>query len=138
MNCAICGCELPCQNQQLEKLLDLMIATNPIYVIPASGQCENCKKRTSATAAHKTYNEKGFLLPDSMNSMSSFHGKVNPDGTYRFSIHDCHTSIRLRGDLNTLEGVQEAVAKVETLEGALRRFRAFIELRYDLTDYRKL
>jgi hypothetical protein len=49
----------------------------------------------------KTYNDKAFLLPDSINSCASYHAKVFEDGKYIFRIHDCLTGIRLTGDLNT-------------------------------------
>jgi hypothetical protein len=74
----------------------------------------------------KTYNEKAFLLPDSINSMAGYHGKIYETGEYRFRIHDCITGICLRGNLNTSEGISEAYNKVEALIEGLTGFKEFI------------
>lgn len=79
---------------------------------------------------NKTYNKKAFLLPDSINSMSAYHAKVFEDGKYIFRIHDCLTGIRLRGDLNTKEGVTEAYNKTDALIEGLQGFKDFIFQNY--------
>jgi len=74
----------------------------------------------------ETYNEKAFLLPDSINSCALYHAKVFADGRYLFRIHDCVTGIRLKGELNTEDGRQDALEKVTELMLGLERFRNFI------------
>jgi hypothetical protein len=78
----------------------------------------------------KTYNKKAFLLPDSINSCASYHAKVFEDGKYIFRIHDCLTGIRLIGDLNTKEHVEEAYNKVSTLIEGLQGFKNYINNKY--------
>ena len=75
----------------------------------------------------ETYNDKSFLLPDSINSMAAYHAKVYEDGTYRFRIHDCITGVCFRGDLKTKEGVTEAYSKATQLIIGLEGFRDFVK-----------
>lgn len=121
MKCAVCGMETNILQQN----------NQGAYV------CTNCLNAPKPEL-HRVYNEKGFLLPDSLLSMSGYHAKLFPDGSYIFRIHDCQNGIRLRGELNTLEGVREAIGKVAALESALSRFRQHLEKQYDTTDYSKL
>lgn len=68
------------------------------------------------------YNRKGFLLPDSIHSMAAYHAKIYEDGNYRFRIHDCITSIRLIGKLETEQDYNEAINKCVSLADALTKF----------------
>jgi hypothetical protein len=76
------------------------------------------------------YNEKGFLLPESINSCASFHAKIMPTGEYMFRVHDCINGIRLRGDLNDESQRMEAIEKLNTLAIAAMNFAAFIRANY--------
>lgn len=87
-------------------------------------------KQTETTVKIKTYNKKAFLLPDSINSCALFHAKVFPDGKYIFRIHDCITGIRLSGDLNTPENIQEAKIKTRALIEGLKEFENFLNENY--------
>ena len=80
---------------------------------------------------HKTYNRKAFLLPNSIKSAAMFHAKIFEDGNYMLRIHDCVTGIRLRGDLNNQNDVQEAKEKLLALENGIKEFRCWIEENYD-------
>lgn len=80
----------------------------------------------------KQYNEKGFLLPESIKSMAAWHAKIMPDGKYMFRIHDCVTGIRLQGDLNNPEDVLEAMNKLNALASAAQCFSNFIHKNYHL------
>jgi len=79
---------------------------------------------------NKTYNKKAFLIPDSINSCSLYHAKVFDDGRYIFRIHDCNTGIRLKGELNTKEGIREALKKTDALIEGLKDFEDFIYINY--------
>ena len=74
----------------------------------------------------ETYNKKEFLLPESINSCASYHAKVFENGEYMFRIHDCITGIRLRGDLNTPIGIEEAKGKVKALISGLKDFENYL------------
>ena len=74
----------------------------------------------------RTYNKKGFLVPDSIYSMASFHAKIYPDGQYRFRIHDCNNSIRLIGKLDSIESIDEAIEKLDTLQSAVMDFKSHL------------
>jgi hypothetical protein len=78
----------------------------------------------------KTYNKKGFLLPDSILSAAMFHAKILPTGEYMFRIHDCNDGIRLRGDITDPEQVVEAIEKLRVLAAAALEFASFIEGAY--------
>jgi len=84
---------------------------------------------------HQVYNVKAFLLPDSINSMASYHAKIDKEGIYKFSIHDCNGGIRLKGDLNDRTDIAEAIDKLNTLENALRLFRDHIKDNYTVTPF---
>ena len=79
-----------------------------------------------------TYNEKGFLLPDSPRSMAACHAKIKPEGTALFSIHDCNGGIRLWNDLTDPEQVHEMCEKLRTLAAAALKFAHFIDKTYNL------
>ena len=79
---------------------------------------------------HITYNKKGFLLPNSINSCASFHAKIFQSGEYMFRIHDCNTGIRLRGNLNSQEAIQEAKEKIRSLIDGLKKFEQHIKETY--------
>jgi hypothetical protein len=79
---------------------------------------------------YKEYNRKGFLLPDSIRSCASFHAKIMPTGEYLFRIHDCIGGVRLRGDLNKEDEVEEACEKLITLSVELLNFAKFIQAQY--------
>lgn len=61
-----------------------------------------------------SYNEKGFVLPESIRSCASYHAKIMDSGEYLFRIHD------------SVE-VDEAVEKLETLAAAAQRFANHIK-----------
>ncbi|GHV13561.1 hypothetical protein FACS1894169_00830 [Bacteroidia bacterium] len=73
-----------------------------------------------------SYNEKRFLLPKSPNSMACYHAKIDADGKMKLTIHDCNGSIRLHNDLNTPEGVREAIDKLAALETGIHQLRRHI------------
>ena len=77
------------------------------------------------------YNRKGFLLPDSIDSMAGFHAKLFATGPHRgeyiFRIHDCITGIRLRGQLESINDFDDAIEKMERLASALLSFSGHLE-----------
>ena len=79
---------------------------------------------------HQTYNKKAFLLPESANSMSAYHAKIDCDGIMKLTISDCNGIIRLWNDLKTDEGIQESVEKLETLGSAIIELQDFIYQNY--------
>ena len=76
------------------------------------------------------YNNKGFLLPDSIKSMAAYHAKIMPDGKYLFRLHDCISGVRLIGDLNDPVDVEESISKLEVLSEAAKNFADFIKTNY--------
>lgn len=78
----------------------------------------------------KEYNQKDFLLPESIRSCASYHAKILPSGEYLFRIHDCINGIRLRGDLNDPKQIAEAVEKLRSLSEAATKFADFIQQEY--------
>ena len=87
-------------------------------------------KKKIKKMTHPEYNEKGFLLPESIRSCASFHAKILPTGEYLFRIHDCITGIRLRGDLNNPEECEEAYYKLMKLSKETEDFANFIRDKY--------
>lgn len=77
-----------------------------------------------------THNNKGFLVPQSHRTMSSFHAKVMEDGIMKFTIHDCKSSIQLHNDLNDPEQLNEAMQKLSTLASAVVELQDFIYQNY--------
>lgn len=78
----------------------------------------------------KTYNKKGFLLPDSIKSMAAYHAKIMPDGKYLFRIHDCLGGIRLVGDMTDPVDIKESIEKLRCLANSANEFADFIEHNY--------
>ena len=76
---------------------------------------------------YKEYNKKAFLLPNSIRSMAAYHAKLYPTGRYVFHIHDCHTGIRLTGQLDNREDFVEASEKAKALASGLVRFSMHIK-----------
>lgn len=73
------------------------------------------------------YNEKKFLVEDSILSASMYQAKMYEDGEYKFRIHDCIGGIRLRGNiLKEEKGLEEAKAKFKTLREGIERFEAYL------------
>ncbi len=77
-----------------------------------------------------TYNQKGFLLPISPRSMAAYHAKVQEDGIYKLTIHDCEGSIQLWGDLNDPEQLKEAEIKLMRLIQGIHQLKEFIIQEY--------
>lgn len=75
------------------------------------------------------YNKKEFLLPDSPESMSCYHAKIQYN-VMNLTIHDCNTSIRLKNDLNDPAEVLEAIRKLGVLAGAIIELQDFIYQNY--------
>jgi len=65
-----------------------------------------------------------------MNSMASFHIKIEPTGIYKATFHDCNNSIRLWGDLSKKEGIEEAKEKMKALRKAIEDFENHIRINY--------
>lgn len=80
-----------------------------------------------------TYNKKAFLLPDGIDSMAAYHAIIRTNGEYRFRIHDCLTSIRLHGNVNSPEATADGVTKLRCLARAAAEFADFIESNYTNT-----
>jgi len=73
------------------------------------------------------YNEKEFLIKDSILACSMYHVKMYPNGEYKFRIHDCNTGIRLRGNLlRDKNGVKEAKEKFKKLREGIEKFEAYL------------
>ena len=73
------------------------------------------------------YNEKDFLLKDSIDSAAMYHAKLFKRGEYIFRIHDCITGIRLRGELRTEQDFDDAIRKFDNLSDALIRFQFHLQ-----------
>jgi hypothetical protein len=82
-----------------------------------------------------TYNEKAFLLPDSIRSAAMYHAKIMADGEYMFRIHDCVGGIRLRGDITDPDQVKEAIAKLRCLAKGATDFADFIDHNYNTLEH---
>ena len=78
----------------------------------------------------ETHNKKGFLVPHSHRTMSSFHAKVMEDGIMKLTIHDCKGSIQLHNDLNEPEQLNEAMQKLSTLASSIIELQDFIFQNY--------
>jgi hypothetical protein len=88
---------------------------------------KNKKKKRSLI--HLIYNQKTFLAPMSINSLSAIHCKINQDGIAKVTISDCNNSIRIWNDFNTNVGKEEMLEKVETLLIQIRDFKSEIQNR---------
>jgi Ca2+-binding EF-hand superfamily protein len=73
------------------------------------------------------YNDKTFLAPESINSMSAIHCKIYEDGKGIIRISDCHNSIRLWNFVNTQEGAKEMLEKIYMLKRELIAFETMIK-----------
>lgn len=82
----------------------------------------------------REYNMKGFLLPESINSMAAYHAKLfasgHRSGEYMFRIHDCNAGIRLTGKLDTESDIKEAKEKLLELANAACEFVKHLDLIY--------
>lgn len=72
------------------------------------------------------YNDKAFLLPNSPESMSCYHAKIDGE-TMKLTIHDCRNSIQLWNDLTTHLGRTDAIKKLQTLETGIKQLRLTIQ-----------
>lgn len=87
------------------------------------------KNKKAKKVHHVTYNKKGFLAPNSINSMAAIHCKIDGSGIAKVKISDCNNSIRLWNDFNTLEGKKEMIEKTDMLLEQIHLFRAEIQNR---------
>jgi hypothetical protein len=82
------------------------------------------KNKKNKKVLHTTYNQKAFLAPDSILSMSVIHAKILADGTGILRISDCNNSIRIWNDFNTKEGKIEMIKKLDTIIDQVHQFRS--------------
>lgn len=87
------------------------------------------KEKKSKKKLHATYNNKQFLAPGSITSMSAIHTKIYSDGIAIIRISDCHNSIKVWNDLNNLNEVEEMLNKIDTLSSMLKDFRAEVAVK---------
>jgi len=80
-------------------------------------------KKNKKSKVHVTYNKKGFVSPNSINSMSAIHTKILSDGIAVVRISDCHGSIKWWNDLNIKEEVSEMLCKIDTAIAMLSEMR---------------
>lgn len=80
-------------------------------------------KKTKKHKSHVTYNQKTFLAPTSIRSMSAIHTKIKECGEASVVISDCRNSIKLWNDLNIKNEKVEMVEKVEMLINQLEHFK---------------
>lgn len=80
-------------------------------------------KKKKAKIVHATYNEKSFLAPNSIRSMSAIHTKIKECGEASVVISDCRNSIKLWNDLNIKLEKVEMIEKVEMLINQLEHFK---------------
>jgi hypothetical protein len=71
----------------------------------------------------KSYNKKGFLLPNSILSMAAYHAKIHehPRNEYQFRLSDCNNTIKLWGKLESLEDAKESIKKLKALSDAANK-----------------
>lgn len=86
-------------------------------------------KKTKKDPVHQTYNRKAFLAPESILSMAAIHIKVKPDGDAVIRISDCNRTIRIWNNLNTKEGKNEIIQKLDVLISELSDFRRDMHIR---------
>lgn len=79
------------------------------------------------------YNEKEFLLPESIRSMAAVHGKIFRDGRFVFRIHDCNTGVKLVNDLTKPAEVAEAIEKLRTLAKSADRMADYISSNFNIS-----
>lgn len=72
------------------------------------------------------YNEKKFLAPNSINSMSAIHCKhYDEDDRAIVRIGDCHNTMRIWNHL--YDGKEDMLIKIDTLIDELTKFRNYIK-----------
>ena len=81
------------------------------------------KKKKLKSRKHVTYNQKGFLAPDSIRSMAVIHTKIKDCGEASVVISDCINSIKLWNDLNNQEEKAEMIRKTTALIQHLTKFQ---------------
>lgn len=81
------------------------------------------KDKKKKSVQHVTYNQKEFLAPDCIKSMSAIHTKIYPDGTGIIRISDCHNSIKIWNNTGDKKEVKEFVDKINTIINSLNDFR---------------
>jgi hypothetical protein len=87
------------------------------------------KNKKKSKPLHVTYNQKGFLAPNSIRSMAVVHTKILKDGIAIVRISDCNNSIRIWNDFNDAEEKKEMLSKVDNLIDNLQAFRVNIKSR---------
>jgi hypothetical protein len=78
---------------------------------------------------HIAYNEKAFVAPTSINSMSAIHAKLYEDGTAVLRISDCHGSIKWHNNINFQPEVKEFLEKIDNAIAVMSRFRKEIAIK---------
>mgnify|MGYP007071565100 CR=1 FL=1 len=66
----------------------------------------------------EAWDKKEFLVQDSILSMAAYHAKIKsePNSQYQLRISDCNNTIKLWGNINSLEDIKEGMEKLETLK----------------------
>jgi pyridoxal biosynthesis lyase PdxS len=77
---------------------------------------------TSTAKIWERFNLRNFLVQKSNKTMAAIHCKIKETGEYVVRISDCNKSIRLHGNLNDPEDVNEALEKVRTIRESLNVF----------------
>lgn len=78
---------------------------------------------------HVTYNQKTFLAPESIYSMSAIFTKIHSDGIAIIRISDCNQTIKLWNDLNEPEQVVEMLTKITNIQNELEKFKQEVKLK---------
>ncbi len=69
-----------------------------------------------------TYNDKIFIAPNSINSMSAIHCKIYNDGKAIIRLSDCHNSIRWHNDILKPEELEEMIEKLTNANAVIQSF----------------
>lgn len=75
----------------------------------------------------ENYNQKIFIAPNSIDSMSAIHCKIYNDGKAIVRLSDCHGSIRWHNQIDVLEQKAELIEKLDNTINELLKFRNHIE-----------
>lgn len=86
-------------------------------------------KKKKKKKVHATYNNKMFLAPDSITSMSAIHTKIYKDGTAIIRLSDCYGSIKIWNDLNTQSQIKEMLSKIDNMQVMLTAFRKEVAIK---------
>ena len=86
-------------------------------------------KKKTKPKVHVTYNQKRFLVPNSIRSMAVIFTKIHKDGTAIIRISDCNRTIKLWNNLNEPEEVHEMMTKIETLQIELEKFKQEVKIK---------